>query len=84
MAQVVKTAICLPKDAFDRIEALRKRSHVSRSHLIVEALHAWWRLQEQTTLEERYIAGYQREPEVAADVESFYQAGLLSHHAERW
>lgn len=84
MSHVVKTAISLPKEDFEQLEAVRKRTHTSRSRIVREALQTVWKLQEQEALEQRYAAGYQRHPELAGDLEVFYKAGLASFTKARW
>lgn len=78
MPQAVKTAISLPKEDFQYLEEIRKRTHQSRSKILLEALHTWLRLREQEALEQRYVAGYERHPEVVGDLEAFYKVGLAS------
>lgn len=84
MPSTVKTAISLPKPAFDQLEAIRKRTHSSRSRIMQEALRTWIRLQQQAALERRYVEGYARHPDRVADVEAFYRAGLASMAKEPW
>ena len=84
MPSTVKTAISLPRPAFDQLEAIRKRTQSSRSRIILEALRAWIRVQQQAALEQRYVAGYVRYPDRVADVEAFYRAGLASMAEEPW
>ena len=84
MPATVKTAISLPKPAFDQLEAIRKRLHSSRSRIIQEALRTWIRVQRQAALERRYVAGYARHPDRVAEVEAFYRAGLASLAEEPW
>jgi metal-responsive CopG/Arc/MetJ family transcriptional regulator len=84
MATTVKTAISLPKDAFQRLESIRKRTRQSRSRILLTAFRAWLRLMEQEALEQRYTAGYVRQPELAADVEGFYRAGLAALGEDQW
>jgi len=78
MPHAVKTAVSLPREDFQHLEAIRKRTHQSRSKILLEALHAWLRLKEQEMLEQRYVAGYQRHPEALGDLEAFYTVGLAS------
>lgn len=84
MSVAVKTAISLPKQDFDQLELVRKRTHISRSKIMQEALRTWLRLQQQAALEQRYVEGYERRPDRVADVEAFYRAGLASLSEEPW
>ncbi|MBI4597554.1 MAG: hypothetical protein HY737_04035 [Candidatus Omnitrophica bacterium] len=84
MAQAVKTAISFPRSEFTRLEQLCKRTHHSRSRILLMAFRTWLRMREQEALEERYVAGYARHPELAADVEGYYKAGLTSLARDSW
>ena len=84
MATAVKTAISFPREEFQRLEAIRKRTHQSRSRILLAAFQNWLKLKEQEALELRYVAGYERQPEVVADLEGFYRAGLASLAQDRW
>ncbi len=84
MAATLKTAISFPRAEFQRLEAIRKRTHQSRSRILLAAFRSWLKLMEQEALEARYTAGYEREPERVADLEGFYRAGLARLGGERW
>ena len=84
MAAAVKTAISLPREAFQRLEAIRKRTGQSRSRVLLTAFRAWLRLMEQQAMEQRYAAGYARHPELVADVEGFYRVGLAAFDKDPW
>lgn len=84
MSHAVKTAISLPKEDFDRLESIRKRTHASRSRIVLQALQTLWKLTEREALEQRYLAGYQQHPEAAGELEVFYKTGLASFTKERW
>lgn len=84
MAVAVKTAISLPREAFHRLETIRKRTRQSRSRILLVAFRAWLKFKEQEALEQRYVAGYARQPELAAEVEGFYRVGLSGLTQEKW
>jgi hypothetical protein len=84
MSVAVKTAISLPRRDFDQLELFRKRTHISRSKIMLEALRTWLRLQHQAALEQRYVEGYERQPDRVSDVNAFYRAGLASLSEEPW
>ena len=84
MSHVVKTAVSLPREDFERLEAIRRRTHTSRSKLLVEAFRLMAARQQREALEERYVAGYRRHPEVVGDLRPFYHAGLASLGTEEW
>ena len=84
MGIAVKTAISLPKEEFHRLDAICKRMHQSRSRILLSAFRSWLMLKEREALETRYVEGYERQPELAADVEGFYQAGLASLAKDQW
>jgi len=84
MAVAVKTAISLPRGEFQRLEAIRKRTRQSRSRILLVAFRAWLKLKEQEILEQRYVAGYLRQPEMAADVEGLYRVSLSEFAQGQW
>ena len=84
MSTTVKTAISLPRETFARLETIRKRTRQSRSRILLVAFRTWLKLKEQEILEQRYVAGYLRQPEMAADVEGWYRGGLSEFAQGPW
>lgn len=84
MSLSVKTAISFPREEFRQLESICRRTHQSRSRVLLAAFRGWLRLKEQEALEERYEAGYARQPELVADVTGWYQAGLASLAKDAW
>jgi len=84
MPATLKTAISLTKEDFERLEVIRKQTHTSRSQVLREAFRTWLKLREQEALEQRYVAGYERYPEIPKDLHAFYQAGLASLASQGW
>ena len=62
MANAVRTAISLPANDFEALEATRKRLRKPRSEIMREALRSWLRQREVAELERRYVEGYRRQP----------------------
>lgn len=84
MSHTVKTAITLPREDFQRIEAIRRRTKKSRSRIILEAVRSWFHQGTLGEAEERYVRGYEKFPEEGGEVSPFYQAGLTSWDREEW
>ncbi len=84
MAVAIRTAISFPQEVFQRLETIRKRTRQSRSRILLVAFQNWLKQQETDALEQRYVDGYARQPEIAADVEGFYRAGLASLRQDPW
>lgn len=74
----VETAISIPLQDFQKVEAVRKERHLSRSALLLQAFHAWLELQQTADLEQIYTDSYQARPEKDPDIESLFQSGLHS------
>ena len=79
-----KVAISLPAETFEQMERLRQELGLARSVAVLEALRLWLHKRKEEELEERYIKGYQRKPERAAEVEPLFRAGLSSFSPEKW
>lgn len=83
-AKTTKIAISLPSETLAQVERLRHQLGLARSTAVLEALRLWLREQEEKKLEQRYVKGYQKKPEHAADVEPFFRASLSSFTPEEW
>ena len=84
MSHVVKTAISLPRQDFQRIEQWRRKSKKSRSQVVLEALRAWFTAHALKNQEEKYAQGYLIHPEEKAELGGSFKAGLTSWHKEEW
>lgn len=84
MGMTVKTAISLPRPVFRQIEAIRRRTHWSRSQILLEAFQMWLNGQRDKELERRYAEGYRRHPESKAEMEAWLKASLSSWDKESW
>lgn len=82
--KATKVAISLPKETFEQVERLRQELGLARSVAILEALVLWLHKKKEEELEERYIQGYQRKPERAAEARPLFRAGLSSFSPEKW
>lgn len=84
MSATVKTAISLPRPVFREIEAIRKRTHLSRSRILVEAFQAWLKGLREKEWERQYVDWYRKHPEQSEEYEGLLKAGLSSWGKEKW
>ncbi len=85
MAKAIKTAISLPLEEFQFIESVRKKTHQSRSRILLEAIHTWLAVRKREELDQKYIQGYQKHPERKSDLDRFFHASLPSFgEKEKW
>lgn len=80
----IKTAISIPREEFEFIEAMRKKTGKSRSRILVEALHSWMAGRRTEELEDVYEAGYRKKPESLVEVNAFLNASRPVWGRERW
>jgi len=76
---VQKVTFSLPRPLYRTAERVRQRTRQTRSAVMQEALRLWIARQNEATRVKRYVDGYRRKPERAADV-----AGLDDLAAEAW
>ncbi len=67
-ARVAKIAVSLPRALLDEIEKMRRATGLSRSAVVRMALEESMSRQHRAALVERYVQGYRRCPETAAEV----------------
>ena len=82
MAKTMKISISLPLGEFRLIESVRRQSHLSRSKILLDAIHTWLKVRKTEELERQYVEGYQKHPEKLAEVEGLFRAGLASFEPE--
>ena len=82
--KATKVAISLPRDTFLQVEKLRHELGLARSAAILQALMLWIERKREQELEARYIQGYRRKPDRAAEAEPHFRAGLASFSPEKW
>jgi metal-responsive CopG/Arc/MetJ family transcriptional regulator len=79
-----KFAISFPEEAFEQMERMRQEDGMARSAAMLEAFRAWAQQRQEQKLEAKYVQGYKKKPEKAAEVEPFFRAGLASFSQEDW
>jgi len=84
MAQVVKTAVCIPREKYHKAELLRKRTGDSRSGLYTKALDSLFASLAVREMEARYEAGYKAHPESTDGLESVLKASGRVMGKEKW
>ncbi len=82
--RTAKVTISLPKDTLKEVELVRGQLDIDRSSAILEAILLWLDEKHKEELEARYVQGYKKIPERAADVEALYRTGLASFTPEEW
>lgn len=83
-ARTAKVAVSLPVEIHARVDAIRHELGLGRSEIVVQALTLWLKHRDEVELEERYVKGYMRRPEKAADLDGLLEAGLSSFAREKW
>lgn len=58
-----RLTVTLPREVFQRVEKEKKKRCVSRSAFVDTALEEFFRREDETEKEARYIAGYKKKPE---------------------
>jgi predicted DNA-binding protein len=84
MGQVVKVAISIPREKYQRAEQLRKRTGRSRSALYAEALDGLFAALAIRELEAQYAAGYRAHPENDAEIEELLKSSSAVLGKEKW
>ncbi|MCK6459619.1 MAG: hypothetical protein L6Q95_06950 [Planctomycetes bacterium] len=83
-ARARKVAISLPARLHEDIQRERRESGLSRSAIIVRALEDMLARRRREPLIERYVEGYRRMPESAAEVEAARSAAAELLAQEPW
>jgi hypothetical protein len=65
---VQKTALSLPRDVYDRLEALRRVTGDTRSGIIRRAIEELFSNLRRAERSRRYVEGYKRFPETAGEL----------------
>ncbi|MBI5245116.1 MAG: hypothetical protein HY922_15750 [Elusimicrobia bacterium] len=78
----IRTAISLPWDQYQRIEALRKKLGLSRSSIFQKALNSILKYYQDRESIRQYLAGYCRDPENTAETQAMAQAAADAFQAE--
>ena len=62
--RIMKVTVYIPSGLIEELDAHSKRLNRTRNELIVEAVEGWLERNDPTTAAARYIAGYERYPEL--------------------
>ncbi len=84
MDRAVKFAVSLPNKEFQELEKYRKKTGVSRSRLVLEALRLWKEAKEKERLVKIYKEGYRKNPEKLPDLEGWEKASLNTFSQGDW
>ena len=79
-----KIAMSLPEDQFRAVERNRKKLGLNRSQALQQALELWLSRGEEDDRIARYVDGYRRLPEDAAEADAFVEAWASGLAAEDW
>ena len=79
MKGVAKVAVSIPVDTLKSLERARARLHKTRSAAVTEAIEKWLHAEDLGEDDRRYVEGYLRKPERAADT-----AAVASAAVETW
>ena len=70
----MKVAVSLPRSLYQEIERRRRETGLSRSAIVRKALEESIARRHRAALVERYVEGYRKMPETAAEVEAAQNA----------
>lgn len=74
MQNSLKIGISIPKEDFERIEALRYKMKIGQSALIDKAIRFWLEWIEHEDLIKQYEEGYRKKPEPIQEIEAMEKA----------
>ena len=84
MAKCAKVAISLPEDVLQAVETERKSRRESRSQYFRRAVEELLKQERDSSAVREYVAGYQRIPELAEEVEAVHRMGTAVLAEEPW
>jgi hypothetical protein len=84
MIKTVKFAVSISAEEFEAMEMIRKKSGLTRSALVREALRAWREARRKDAAAKAYVAGYRRLPEDPALAESLVSMASDALSKEDW
>ena len=76
MTKCAKVAISLPEDILQAVETERTARKESRSQYFRRAIEELLKHERDTSAVKEYIAGYQRIPELAEEIEAVHWMGI--------
>ncbi|MBI5473262.1 MAG: ribbon-helix-helix protein, CopG family [Ignavibacteriae bacterium] len=84
MANTVKTAIAIPREDYELVEAIRKETGKSRSQILVEAFQEWVSRRRKEKLESHYEAAYRKHPERLDELKTTLKASAAVWGKDTW
>jgi metal-responsive CopG/Arc/MetJ family transcriptional regulator len=84
MRNSVKFTVSIPWKEYDEMEAIRKKTGVTRSAFILETLSSWKTARRRENAIRSYVAGYRETPEDPALAEALALAAAEILPAEDW
>ena len=84
MLKTTKVAISLPKEDFEKIENIRKKSGLKRSFIIDRAIRFWLEYLEKKEKIRKYEEGYRRKPEDIDEIKAMEKASAEAFAEEGW
>lgn len=84
MNETVKIAISLPRRLLDAVDRRREASNASRSRFFREAVEEKLQRDDAEDAVQRYVAGYERDPETPEEVEAARRAASSLLADEPW
>jgi len=82
MQNSLKIAISIPKEDFEKIEALRHKMKIGRSALVDKAIRFWLDSIEREKLIREYEEGYRNRPESIGEVKAMEKAAAEAFQEE--
>jgi metal-responsive CopG/Arc/MetJ family transcriptional regulator len=84
MRKTVKFAVSISSEEFEAMESIRKKSGLTRSALVRDALRDWREARRRDAAARAYVAGYRRLPEDPALAENLSIAASEALSGEDW
>jgi len=84
LAKCAKVAISLPEDVLKAVETERQARRESRSQYFRRAVERLLKQERDSSAVKDYVTGYQRFPELAAEVEAVHRMGIAVLAEEPW
>jgi len=84
MTKVVKFAISIPKEDFQRLEELREQKKLTRSKAVLQAVKLWEESKVMEKLIRKYEEGYKKIPETIDESIAWEKASLTALTKEEW
>ncbi len=84
MNKVVKFAVSIPKEDFQKLEELREQKKLTRSKAVLQAVKLWEESKTMEKLIRKYEEGYKKIPETMDESIAWEKASLTALTKEEW